>query len=634
MDRDGFVRVAAVVPQVRVADVAFNREALGKEISRAVEQGADVVVTPELGITGYTCGDLFMQYVLVDKAEEAVARLVRDSEQWNALVAVGVPVRFNGFLYNCAALISGGRLLGLVPKRWLPEYGEYYEKRWFVPGSEETVEIEYADTRILLGARQLFVCGQLKVCVELCEDLWVSIPPSSHAAQAGANLILNLSASNEVAGKHAYLLGLIRQQSARLRCAYVYASAGFGESSSDVIYAGNGIIAENGHILSGVRRFSTESRFVLGDIDIQLLEHDRAQVGHFSVSSNWHTTEFHLRKKEVFEKLCRPIACQPFVPVPGSDRCEEISNIQVFGLARRLRKLGGCQSVIGVSGGLDSTLALLVAVGAYDVLGLERSRIHAVTMPGFATTGRTRSNAEELCLLLGVSFVEIPIGKAAADHLCALGHDGVTTDVTYENAQARERTQVLMDYANKLGGIVIGTGDLSELALGWCTYNGDHMSMYGVNAGVPKTLVRHLIRYYTEKLPALKPVLNDILDTPVSPELIPAKDGDEIVQLTEDLVGPYELHDFFLYNMVRNGFSPHKIRRLALQAFDGMYAPNIIDKWLNVFYRRFFTQQFKRNCLPDGPKVGSVCLSPRGDWRMPSDAFADLWLKDLENEQL
>ncbi len=637
MDRDGFARIAAVVPEVRVADVAFNEKALSEAIRRAADAGAEVIVTPELGLTGYSCGDLFLQQPLLDQAEEALGRLIAASAGWHALVAVGLPVRHHGLLYNCAAVLCRGTLHGLVPKTWLPEYGEYYEKRWFAPGMPGISEISFAgETYIPLGTRQLFQSGQLVVGVEICEDLWTPIPPSSYAAQAGANLILNLSASNEVAGKHAYLLDLLRQQSARLRCAYAYASAGFGESSSDVVYSGNGIVAENGRILASTERFSLDSRMALADVDIQLLDHDRARAGHRPVQAQdtFINQTFALGGRPIApHALLRPIARRPFVPAPGSDRCEEISSIQVCGLARRLRQLGGCTSVIGVSGGLDSTLALLVAVGAYDLLSLGRERIHAVTMPGFATTGRTHSNARILCEKLGVSFAEIPIGQAAADHLRALGHDGVTTDVTYENAQARERTQVLMDYSNKLGGIVIGTGDLSELALGWCTYNGDHMSMYGVNASVPKTLVRHLIRHYADKLPELSAVLQDILDTPVSPELVPAKEGDRIAQLTEDLVGPYELHDFFLYNMVRNGYSPRKIRRLALQAFHGIYTPDIIDKWLRVFYRRFFAQQFKRNCLPDGPKVGSVCLSPRGDWRMPADASAYLWLNDLENEQ-
>ena len=636
MDRDGFARIAAVVPEVRVADVAFNEKALSEAIRRAADAGAEVIVTPELGLTGYSCGDLFLQQPLLDQAEEALGRLIAASAGWHALVAVGLPVRHHGLLYNCAAVLCRGTLHGLVPKTWLPEYGEYYEKRWFAPGMPGISEISFAgETYIPLGTRQLFQSGQLVVGVEICEDLWTPIPPSSYAAQAGANLILNLSASNEVAGKHGYLLDLLRQQSARLRCAYAYASAGFGESSSDVVYSGNGIVAENGRILASTERFTLDSRMALADVDIQLLDHDRAKAGHRPVPAQdtFINQTFAIGGRPIApHALLRPIARRPFVPAPGSDRCEEISSIQVCGLARRLRQLGGCTSVIGVSGGLDSTLALLVAVGAYDLLGLGRKRIHAVTMPGFATTGRTRSNARILCEKLGVSFVEIPIGQAAADHLRALGHDGVTTDVTYENAQARERTQVLMDYSNKLGGIVIGTGDLSELALGWCTYNGDHMSMYGVNGSIPKTLVKHLVKWVAENDidETSRATLLDIVDTPISPELIPADENGNIRQITEDLVGPYELHDFFLYYFLRCGFRPSKIFFLAARTFKDVYDEETIKKWLQTFCRRFFNQQFKRSCLPDGPKVGSISISPRGDWRMPSDASSEMWLKEVE----
>ena len=623
------------MPSVRVADVDYNSAALIKDITAAVEVGSEIVVTPELGITGYSCGDLFMQQRLLTEAEKAVGKIIEASKAWKALVAVGVPVRNHGSLYNCAAIIYEGRLLGLVPKRYLPEYGEYFEKRWFASGQDVSKFIHYCDTDVLMDMDQLFVCGEIKVGVEICEDLWAPLPPSTYAAIAGANVILNLSASNEVAGKHAYLVDLVRQQSGRLRCAYIYSGAGFGESSSDVVYSGNGLIAENGRLLASTERFSLNSKSVTADVDLQLLDHDRATTGYYDHGElGWVENFYGSENADIYHSpLLRQIEREPFVPPKGDARCEEISSIQIVGLARRLKQLNGCACVIGVSGGLDSTLALLVTVKAFDKLGLDRKNIHAITMPGFATTGRTRNNAVELCELLGVTLREIPIGKAASEHLKDIGHDGVTTDVTYENAQARERTQVLMDYANKLGGIVIGTGDLSELALGWCTYNGDHMSMYGVNAGVPKTLVRHLIRYYAEHNAELADVLEDILDTPVSPELVPGADDKAIGQLTEDIVGSYELHDFFLYNMVRCGFGPRKIRRLANQVFAEKYPAEVIEKWLRVFIKRFFTQQFKRNCLPDGPKVCSVCLSPRGDWRMPSDATYATWLNDLDDDK-
>lgn len=637
MEKDGYIRLSAAVPEVRVADVSFNAGALCRAIGENDARGASVVVTPELGLTAYTCGDLFGQRILLEGAEEGLRCILDASAGWRCMAAVGLPVRYKGALYNCAAILQGGRLLGVVPKSWLPNYSEYYEKRWFASGLDlKNATINIAGCRdIPFGPKLLFHSGELTVGVELCEDLWVPAPPSTYAALAGANVILNLSATDEVSGKHSYLLDLLRQQSARLRCAYVYASAGFGESSSDLVFGGNGIIAENGVLLAQTGRFGSGGKSVTADADLQLLEHDRIHAGCFYPGDDrdsWRRIPADIPVAPDMEELMRPIRKHPFVPSPGDDKCLEIANIQVEGLRRRLTRLGGCASVIGISGGLDSTLALLVTVMAYDRMGLDRSMIHAITMPGFGTTSRTRSNAEVMAETLGVSLHKIPIGKAAAGHLSDIGHDGITTDVTYENAQARERTQVLMDYANRVGGIVIGTGDLSELALGWCTYNGDHMSMYGVNASVPKTLVRHLVSWYGREFDdaELSRVLADVLDTPVSPELIPSAEGDNIAQRTEDLVGPYELHDFFLYYTVRCGYRPRKVRRLAVQAFRNHYSPGTIDRWLREFVRRFFQQQFKRNCMPDGPKVGSVCLSPRGDWRMPSDAQADLWMNDLE----
>ena len=640
---DGYVRVAAAVPEVRVADTDFNMEAVVKAISDAWDAGARIVVTPELGLTGYTCGDLFAQSLLRRKAEQALAETASRLAGRDGLFFVGLPLEVDGTLYNCAAVISSGRVVGIVPKSHIPEYGEYYEKRWFASGYGIPVRrVRIGEWTVPFGVRQLFVCGPVKVGVEICEDLWAPQQPSTAAALAGANVIVNLSASNEVAGKHAYLLDLIRQQSARLRCAYAYSSAGCGESSTDLVFAGNAILAEDGRILAQSPRFTYTPQLSVADADIDFLSHERILTSHFAPHPGDDTEPFLLTTFEaeamppsiIAEAPLRQVNPLPFVPSSGdSERCREIASIQVAGLRRRLAQLGGPKSVIGVSGGLDSTLALLVTARAYDSLGLSRKNIIAVTMPGFGTTSRTHSNASLMMEMLGVTSREISISEAAASHLRDLGHDLSTHDATYENAQARERTQVLMDLANMEGGIVIGTGDLSELALGWCTYNGDQMSMYGVNASVPKTLVRHLVAWFADDLgnPELSRVLDDVLHTPVSPELIPASgDADIIAQKTEDLVGPYELHDFYLYNMMRHGFAPSKIYRLAVGAFKDQYSPEVILKWLRVFYRRFFAQQFKRSCMPDGPKVGSVCLSPRGDWRMPSDASRALWLADID----
>ncbi len=636
MDIDGFLRVGSVIPTVRPADIEYNVRALTESVLKLADAGAEVIVTPELGVTGYTCADLFGQTLLLRAAVEGLERIISDTSDIQALTAIGLPLEVDGALYNCAALICRGRLLAVIPKSAIPNYGEFYERRWFVSGANIPIRnIQVGERQVPFGTRILIRSGCAVVGTEICEDLWIPSPPSVQAACAGANIILNLSASNDVVGKHRYLRSLISQQSARLRVAYLYASAGFGESSTDLVFGGNAFIAEDGRMLAEAERFQIKPREIVADIDVELLQHERMHTGHFSAGDTGYQVidaDF-AALSESKSELLRCVESMPFVPSGSDDNCKEIASIQASGLARRLAQLGGAKAVVGISGGLDSTLALLVTVRSFDMLGLSRKDIFAITMPGFATSGRTHTNAIELMRLLGVTSVEIPISRAATEHLRDLGHDLTTTDATYENAQARERTQVLMDYANMVGGIVIGTGDLSELALGWCTYNGDQMSMYGVNASVPKTLVRYLVRYFAHEMgdKNLSVVLEDILDTPVSPELIPDdKRRDKISQKTEDIIGPYELHDFFLFHVLRHGFSPSKIYRLARIAFGGAYTDEIILKWLQNFYKRFFTQQFKRSCMPDGPKVGSVCLSPRGDWRMPSDVTARLWLNDLQ----
>lgn len=640
MDSFGFLKVAAAIPHVRVGDCAYNTSRILALAEQAAQRGVETVVFPELAVTAYTCGDLLLQPALLDAADEGLAALVKASRKLPLTLIVGAPLRHGSALYNCAAVIAQGRVLGVVPKTFIPDYGEFYENRWFASGAGITDEtIRVAGQQADFGADLTFEVNGAEFGVELCEDLWVAVPPSSHLALNGAKVLFNLSASPEGVGKHDYLRRLVAQQSARTLSAYVYCSAGFGESSTDLVFAGNGIIAENGTILREAERFSLGEQLVVADVDIERLEFERRRNTSFRM--NECTTENTVIEMEVPEglraaALDRDIDPLPFVPSDEnsrSERCEELFRIQAHGLAQRLAHTGSKKAVIGISGGLDSTLALLVAVRTFDLLALDRAGIIGITMPGFGTTDRTYRNALELMRGLGVTVREIPIRKACEQHFADIGLDPADRSAAYENAQARERTQVLMDVANMEGGLVIGTGDLSELALGWATYNGDQMSMYGVNASVPKTLVRHLVKWAADTEPdaATRATLLDVIDTPVSPELLPADAQGCIAQKTEDLVGPYELHDFFLYNFLRAGYGPAKILLLAEQAFRGSYDRAAICKWLKVFFRRFFSQQFKRSAMPDGPKVGSVSLSPRGDWRMPSDASAAVWLAELEN---
>ena len=633
--RDGFIKAAASTPEIRVADVDHNKKLICEGVDQAWKEGIQLLVYPELCLTGYTCGDLFWQEELLEKARQGLSEIVMHSLGKKMLIFVGLPWEMNGKLYNVAAAVSDGELLGLVPKRYLPAYSEFYEERNFTPGKEEITRVMVDGKEIPFGSRILFSCPEvrgLSVAAELCEDLWTPEPPSIGHAMAGATVIVNLSASDETTGKSIYRRNLISGQSARLLCGYIYDSAGEGESTTDLVFGGHNVISENGVILAESRLF--ENSTIVTELDIQRLRADRRKQTTFSVKGKetYEEVLFHLEEKET--GLTRFVDPAPFVPSDEhqmEQRCEEIFHIQAMGLKKRLKHTGCRNVTVGISGGLDSTLALLVTAKAFDLLGIDRSSITAVTMPCFGTTDRTYQNACELTRRLGASLKEVDIKKAVRQHFEDIGHSEEDHDVTYENCQARERTQVLMDIANQSGGMVIGTGDMSELALGWATYNGDHMSMYGVNASVPKTLVRHLVRYYADTCEdeRLKAVLLDILDTPVSPELLPPKDG-KISQKTEDLVGPYELHDFFLYYILRFGFRPAKIYRLALTAFAGVYEKEVILKWLKNFYRRFFSQQFKRSCLPDGPKVGTVAVSPRGDLRMPSDASAAIWLAELE----
>ena len=702
--RDGFVKVAALTPAIRVADVDYNVDACVAAAREAAGEGARVIVLPELAITAYTCDDLFWQDALLDAAAQGLARLVRETAALDALLLAGVPLRVNGKLYNCAAVASRGRLLGLVPKRNIPTYNEFYEGRHFCAGPAEVEWLalsrlgldapataggeggdlsgESFDDEVPFGSRLLFVCDELPglvVGAEICEDLWVPDPPSTALAQAGATLVCNLSASNELVGKADYRRSLVGSTSARLVCAYMYASAGWGESTQDLVFGGHDLVCENGRVLAETKPLADAGLARVGEghaavgasavIDVQLLAADRRRMSTFETLSSpddhgFTVVPFSLGVSET-SLAGRLVDPHPFVPADRarrSERCEEIFAIQAHGLAKRLAHTHSRRAVVGVSGGLDSTLALLVCARAFDLLGLDRAGILAITMPGFGTTARTHDNARTMSEALGCELREISIAAAVRQHFADIGHDEADHSVTYENAQARERTQILMDVANQEGGLVVGTGDLSELALGWATYNADHMSMYGVNAGVPKTLVRHLVRYVADEAAAggeaglatagaagqagadLASVLYDVLDTPVSPELLPATGDGRISQKTEDLVGPYELHDFFLFNVLRCGFGPAKVYRLALEAFGGRYAggadaddaavgtysPSTIMKWLKKFYWRFFSQQFKRSCLPDGPKVGTVAVSPRGDLRMPSDAVCALWQRELE----
>ncbi len=633
--RDGFIKVAAATPDIRVADVAYNTEKICDLIDETAEEGAKVAAFPELCVTGYTCGDLFTQDILLKDARAALLKIAEHTREKDALFFVGVPLFIDGELYNVAAALNRGRILGLTTKTFLPNYGEFYEMRQFCPGPKRAREILFEGEKIPFGPKLLFTAASMEslvVSAEICEDVWSPVPPSIEAAREGALLIVNCSASNETIGKDLYRRSLIEGQSARLICGYIYANAGEGESTTDLVFGGHNLIAENGTVLKEGRRFVNGA--IYSEIDIDRLLSERRKNTTFKAMEDpvLQRIPFEVRIEET--KLTREISSRPFVPEYAEDRavrCEEILMIQAMGLKKRLAHARAKNAVVGISGGLDSTLALLVSAKAFDMLGLDRKGITAVTMPCFGTTDRTYRNACKMSVKLGASLREIPIAESVKRHFEDIEHDMEDHSVTYENAQARERTQVLMDVANQNGGLVIGTGDMSELALGWATYNGDHMSMYGVNGSVPKTLVRHLVHYYADTCgdEELKAVLYDVLDTPVSPELLPPKDG-EIAQKTEDLVGPYELHDFFLYYLLRFGYEPGKIYRLAKYAFAGEYEDDTIYRWLETFIRRFFTQQFKRSCLPDGPKVGTVALSPRGDLRMPSDACAASWLKALE----
>ncbi len=628
--KDGFLRAAAATPQIQTANCTLNADAVAELARQSAANGAKLVVFPELCLTGYTCGDLFAQQTLQRGCEMALRSLCEQTESLDAVLVVGLPLEYGTQRFNCAAVLLHGRVLGAVPKTNIPNYGEFYEYRHFAPGISGAEIILNGET-VPFGVDLLFACSNMPefvLGIEICEDLWVPEPPSGKLCAAGATVIANPSASDEVIGKNDYRYALVTGQSARTVSAYVYCDAGEGESSTDMVFSGDNLIAENGTLLARSKPFVPG--IVFADLDLQRLQAERRRMTTFPQSGKMRTVSFALQTETL--ALHRGVDPHPFVPSDTNDlkrRCEEILNMQAAGLRARLRHTHAKSAVVGLSGGLDSTLALLVMTRAFDSLGLDRSGILAVTMPCFGTTARTRSNAQLLAEAIGCSFREVPIADAVYVHLRDIGHDETTLDVTYENAQARERTQVLMDLANQSGGLVIGTGDLSELALGWATYNGDHMSMYGVNASVPKTLVRHLVAYVAAQDEALSSVLLDILATPVSPELLPPKDG-VISQQTENIVGPYELHDFFLYYVVRFGFTPGKILRLAAHAFQGIYDKATILGWMKTFYRRFFAQQFKRSCLPDGPKVGSVTLSPRSDWRMPSDASAALWQAELE----
>ena len=636
----GFVKVAAAVPLVQVADCFYNIEKIEGLMRQASEKGVQIIAFPELSVTGYTCLDLFAQQTLLNGAEAALLQLVSNTADLDILTIVGVPLLTENRLINAAVVFQKGAIRGVVPKTYLPNYKEFQEQRWFTSATElRESTISIGKEEYPMGSHLLFRSGRLTAGIEICEDLWVPVPPSSLLTMEGANIIFNLSASNELIGKHAYLRSLICQQSARCMAGYVYASSGFGESSTDLVFAGNGIIAENGNLLAESPRFTMEEQLVISEIDIETLQNDRQVNTSFMYGTSGlpkekaQVVDFQVRIPDGFS-LTRPVDPHPFTPSGEAlkERCEEIFHIQVAGLAKRLVHAHAQTAVVGISGGLDSTLALLVTVMTFDALKMPRGQIIGITMPGFGTTDRTYTNACDLIRSLGVTLKEIPIKEACLQHFRDIDHDPSVHDVTYENSQARERTQLLMDVANQKNGLVIGTGDLSELALGWATYNGDHMSMYGVNGSIPKTLVKYLVEWVANHKvdDASRLTLLDIVDTPISPELIPADENGNIKQKTEDLVGPYELHDFFLYHFLRFGSYPSKIYFLAQKAFAGIYDNATVKKWLYTFFRRFFQQQFKRSCLPDGPKVGSVSLSPRGDWRMPSDAVSRLWLEEIE----
>ena len=633
--KNGFVKVAAATPDIRVADVEFNTQNIINAMEEAQKNGAKILVFPELCVTGYTCSDLFDHSVLLKASRKALLEIAENTNDKDMLVFVGAPLEVNGKLYNVAAAMNQGEIIGFTTKTFLPNYGEFYEMRQFTPGPQTVREITFEGKKIPFGPQILFQAEgmeELVVAAEICEDVWSPVPPSIQAALEGATVIVNCSASDETIGKDTYRRALISGQSARLISGYIYANAGEGESTTDLVFGGHNIIAENGTILKESSRYVNE--IIYSEIDLQRITGERRKNTTFQPLDEETLVRVPFTVEETKTFLTRTFPKKPFVPSDEqtrAQRCEEILTIQAMGLKKRLAHTNARTAVVGISGGLDSTLALLVTARAFDMLGRDKKDIIAVTMPCFGTTDRTYQNACEMSKKVGATLIEVPIADAVNVHFRDIGHDPEDHSVTYENCQARERTQVLMDIANKTWGMVIGTGDLSELALGWATYNGDHMSMYGVNASVPKTLVRHLVKYAADdtKDEALKNVLYDVLDTPVSPELLPPKDGD-IAQKTEDLVGPYELHDFFLYFMLRFGYEPSKIFRIACMTFDGEYDKETIFKWLETFCRRFFSQQFKRSCVPDGPKVGTVALSPRGDWRMPSDACVAVWMKDLE----
>jgi len=642
MKNYGFVRVAAATPSVKVADCDYNTDQIIQMIEEAENKKISAITFPELSITGYTCGDLFQQRLLLDEAEKSLQRICEATHERSIVAIIGMPLEISNKLYNVAVVICGGFIHGIVPKTFLPNYEEFYEKRWFSSSDELTEQSVYlCDNYVPVGINQIFQTNDFRFAIEICEDLWTPVPPSGISAVKGADIIFNLSASNETTGKNSYRKNLVSQQSARCIAGYVYAASGNGESTTDIVFAGSSMIAENGSILAEAERFSFDSSIISADIDIERLRNDRLKNKSFSVSQYkaLSDTEFlHIWVNQSISEskfeLNRYISPTPFVPSPDSlnERCDEIYSIQIGGLAKRLLHTNIKTAVIGVSGGLDSTLALLVTVKAFDKINIPRENIYGITMPGFGTTDRTYNNALSLMRSLGITVKEISIKEAVLQHFKDIDHNPEVHDITYENSQARERTQILMDYANKVNGLVIGTGDLSELALGWCTYNGDHMSMYAVNSGIPKTLVKTLVDWIanTQMDIQSQEILQDVLDTPISPELLPADKDGKISQITEDTVGPYILHDFFLYNMQRFGFEPDKIYFLAKHAFNGDFQDETILRWLKTFYRRFFTQQFKRSCMPDGPKIGSINLSPRGDWRMPSDASYALWMKQLD----
>lgn len=643
IDLTSYIRVASVCPAIKVADINFNINEIISTIDKAAEVGTEIIVFPELSITGYTCGDLFRQRKLIDTVNTAIGKICEYSAKdkaKNMLIIVGAPIEVNATLYNCGVAIVNGKVVCIVPKLYLPNYNEFYERRWFAPAmgiKNQTIKFNGEDVQF--GTDIIISHNGTLIGIELCEDLWTAIPPSCHSALAGAEIICNLSATDEVYGKHRGLVKMIEQQSARCKAAYIYSSAGYGESTSDMVHSGNAIIVENGQVLAKSPRFTAHELLEIADIDLDIIRGERMLTSSWAdcLAVNRKDFEVVTTGSNPTEKseLMRKIDAHPFVPADKQERdhcCDEVLQIQTLGLMRRLQITYSKNLVVGISGGLDSTLALLVAVRAFDRLGLDRKGIIGITMPGFGTSVRTRSNAHTIMERLGITTLEIHIGKAVEQHFSDIDHPTTQHDITYENSQARERTQILMDYANKVNGLVLGTGDLSELALGWCTYNGDHMSMYAINAGVPKTLVKALVAYEAQTTDdaTLSASLMDIVDTPISPELVPSQSDQRLDQVTEDIVGPYELHDFFIYNALRYAYSPIKIFRLAQIAFEGSYDSETIKRWLKIFYRRFFTQQFKRSCMPDGPKVVPVSLSPRADWRMPSDASAKLWLDECE----